>query len=79
MIEVEPIILFWAFRYALGRRSYAVKMVADVMIEHRKDFDTTMNALIRAEIDEAVSKGYAGDSFDVQTWLHVRDILARGD
>jgi hypothetical protein len=70
-IDVEPYILIYAFRYALGRMSYAVGDVADTIIEHWDSIrDNDRNLIIR-EINEAIESGCAGMEVDINTWKRV--------
>ena len=65
-------ILFWAFRYALGRRTYAVYEVARAIILNAENMRAGTCRLIDREIDAAIESGHAGCSMDVTTWLQVR-------
>lgn len=47
-------ILIYAFRYALGRRSYAVGIVIDELKRNWKDFPEHDRKLIKREIWDAV-------------------------
>ena len=75
MINVEEHILFMAFRYALGRQTYAVYEVVkclkknwDLLSEHTKQ-------LIRKEIKEAIKNKKAGsESIDVPLWKIILEL-----
>jgi len=64
-------ILFYAFRYALGRMTYAVHDVASEIIRHAKDIpEGERNNMIR-EIKEALEKDQAGMDMDRKQWEKV--------
>lgn len=65
----------WAFRYGLGRRSYAVGMIADAVIRHRRHLEPQTRDRLIAEIDEAIARGEAGMDCDVRNWQRVRAAL----
>lgn len=79
MITVEPIMLMYAFRYALGRPSYSVGDVADALIAHASDLRPDWRRQIIRDIDEAIEEGRAGDFDDAQRWRHVADLIAAQD
>lgn len=74
-IPVEPIVLVYAFNYALGRRSYAVDDVADALIAHVGQLLPGMRQTIADDIDEAIDAGRAGDLADAQRWRHVEQAM----
>lgn len=64
-------ILFYAFRYALGRTTYAVHDVAAEIIQHAKDIpESAMNNMIQ-EITEALEKDQAGKYMHREQWEKV--------
>lgn len=72
-IALDSVFLMYAFRYALGRMSYAVADVAEALID-RKDFlRPDWREQIVRDIDEAIAEGRAGMDFDVQRWRGVAD------
>lgn len=76
-IEVHTDILFYAFRYVLGRSTYAVEQVGRCIEKHASDFHPNDRRHIIAEIDEAIAKGHVGMPMDVETWKRVRLALTR--
>lgn len=52
--EFDRDILIYAFRYALGRRSYSVGIVIDELKRNWKDFPEHDRKLIKREIRDAV-------------------------
>jgi hypothetical protein len=65
----------YAFRYALGRRTYAVSDVADALIEHAGTLRPDWQVQIVERIDEAISDGSAGDAMDVERWREVQRVM----
>jgi hypothetical protein len=74
-VNVDPVFLMYAFRYALGRRSYAVSDVARALIEHRGALRPQWQAQIVERISEAIDEGAAGDESDVEQWRRVSAAL----
>ena len=73
MKSTEETILVFAFRYALGRRSTAPGIVADHLIKQWAKLAPHSKAQVKEEINTAISRGYAGDPCDVETWRKVLD------
>lgn len=67
-------LLIYAFRYALGRRSYAVADVANVLRRAWPDLSHADKHLYKLEIREAITRECAGDEQDVKTWQALLDI-----
>lgn len=72
-VAVDPIFLMYAFRYALGRMTYAVGDVADALVEHREELRPDWRAQITRDIREAVDAQRAGHACDVERWLRVAE------
>ena len=66
-------ITFYAFRYALGRMTYAVKDVVDYLIENWGKISTKTKELIIKEIDRAIIEGKSGMDCDTEQWQRVID------
>lgn len=64
-------ILFYAFRYTLGRMTYAVSTVADEIIRHAHEINGKTRLTMIKEITAAIEKGQAGMDMDVKTWESV--------
>jgi hypothetical protein len=73
MNPTEETILVFAFRYALGRRSTAPGIVANHLIKQWAKLAPHSRAQVKEEINTAISRGYAGDPCDVETWRKVLD------
>lgn len=70
-VEVQPVFLMYAFRYALGRMTYAVGSVADTLIAYRDELDPQWREQIVEDIERAIAGGHAGMDMDVRQWERV--------
>ena len=62
-------IMFWAFRYALGRHTYAVSDVSRYLIANKDELGQKTRANIRREITEHFDKyGNGGWQCDQDEW-----------
>lgn len=75
MVPFDQDILFWAFRYALGRRTYAVGDVAEAIKLHKLRLTPMMRTMIASEITDADLRGGLGDECDERCWSAVRSEL----
>ena len=73
----EVIVLFCAFRYALGRRSYVVGGVSEEIIKNWNKLNLGQRKLYIEEIKEAIEKGEAGDFCDIECWRRVLELEER--
>jgi hypothetical protein len=72
MITVDDEIIFYAFRYALGRQTYAVSSVVECIENNWPALRENTKEKIHREIKEAISEDLAGDSkIDVPIWNNV--------
>lgn len=71
-MKVDEDILFYAFRYALGRMTYAVTDVADVIIANADKLSRKTRDLIDKEIYDAICRKQAGMDIDIKKWNEVR-------
>lgn len=64
------ILVFCAFRYALGRHTYIVDDVANLILYYKSQISENTKALIIKEIREelAMQKGSAFESTDDESW-----------
>ena len=69
--EIEDSITFYAFRYCLGRMTYAVDTCARYLIHNWDRLSENTQSLIVDEIIEAISKERAGMECDVESWKAV--------
>ena len=73
-LAVPEGILFCAFRYALGRKTYVVEEVASELRAHRKSLTAKVRTQIIDEINEWLSAN--PHEIDSQEWARTRDVLA---
>ena len=70
-VAVDPVLLMYAFRYALGRMTYSVGDVAGHLIEHKDAIKLDWKQQIVRDIEEAITEDRAGMSFDAEKWIDV--------
>lgn len=75
-VEVQPVMLMYAFRYALGRQTYAVGNVADTLIANVDALRPDWREQIVRDIGEAIEEGRAGHAIDVERWTQVAEVMA---
>jgi hypothetical protein len=62
------ILLFCAFRYALGRRSYVVKTICDIIKDNWDQIAPVDREKYKKEIRAAIDSECAGSKWDVYEW-----------
>ncbi len=70
-VKTDSSMIFWAFRYCLGRRSYAVSDCVDNIIAVWGELEENTQNCIVKEINEAFKSGCYGDEMDRQQWEKV--------
>jgi len=68
-------IAFWAFRYALGRKTYAVGNIVDILIRHSEFINLCEKSKMISEIDRAIKEGRAGADCDMEDWNKLKIAL----
>jgi len=63
--------VIWAFRYCLGRSTYAVSDCVSYLLENWKFLEEHTKELIVREIDEAFEKGHCGMRMDQEQWNRI--------
>ncbi len=66
---------FWAFRYALGRKSYCVSDVVDIIDKHVHKLNIQTRNKMAEEILKEINDGNAGMSCDVVDWTKLLEVL----
>jgi hypothetical protein len=76
-IKVEPDILFYAFRYALGRRTYAVNDVVSEIISTVKHIPDKDLICMSNEIMHYINDNNLSDSYKylLNDWKHAYDCI----
>lgn len=70
------IIVFCAFRYALGRMTYIPHIVSDFIKEHIEKITNKHIYLMIHEIDEYYeANSYIGMRIDTDAWLNLKEFL----
>lgn len=64
-------LIFCSFRYALGRRSYIVFDVVDLITKHYHNLYYQTKELIHKEIIAAIKQDEAGMEMDVKEWRKI--------
>jgi len=71
----QDILLFCAFRYALGRQTYVVGAICDILKANWGHMSEGRRKMFKDEIREAVSKGWAGSEIiDVPEWKSILEL-----
>lgn len=78
-IEIEPHVLIYAFRYALGRDTGAVKDVAQTIIRNRDRISANHRKILIMEIQFAIKEDKAGGSAAREKWRTVVEVLRNHD
>lgn len=68
-------IAFYAFRYALGRKTYVVNDVAKYLIANVENIPREQRDLIIKEIRDAIYHERAGMDVDIADWENVVDMF----
>lgn len=74
-IEVPEDVLFWAFRYALGRPMAAVASVVHALVKHAPQMTGEAREMIAREIEVGKIKHGLGIDEDRLEWIRVRDAM----
>jgi len=67
-------ILFYAFRYALGRSTYAVADVVESIINIWESIHPAEQLMYKKEIKEAIESKRAGMDMDVIQWEKILEL-----
>lgn len=75
MINVSHHLLFMAFRYALGRWTFAPSIVAEEVGNNMTEIPTQILEMMADQIMSAWAVGGLGDECDVRTWTDLHDLI----
>lgn len=75
MCAVSEDVLFWAFRYTLGRMTYSVKDVTDTIIMNISNLTMSTARQMLKEIEQAAVRDGLGMDMDKEEWFKVRELL----
>jgi hypothetical protein len=71
----QDILLFCAFRYALGRQTYVVGSIAKILRDNWSGLSKDRRVFYKKEIREAVEMGFAGSPvIDVPEWKSILEL-----
>ncbi len=73
-IKFSSEILFYAFRYALGRKTYVVSDVINCLEQNWSKLDYQQKAEIQGEIQTAIDEQNAGMDMDIKQWQKILDL-----
>ena len=76
-MRLDEEILFYAFRYALGRMTYAVGTVSDCIIRNWDNLSEHKQTLIQKEINEAIERDNYGMDMDKVSWKRILQLKIR--
>ncbi len=64
-------VIVYAFRYALGRKTYAVQDMSSILIKHKDNISHNSKFVICRDIKRAINNKEIGMSFDQKSWIDV--------
>lgn len=70
-MTLDSTIIFYAFRYALGRMTYAVQDVSDYIIAHWDQIHPREREAMKVEIKAAILMKTAGMDTDIKMWQRI--------
>ena len=70
-------ILFYAFRYALGRKTYAVNEVIEEILKNKDNLLKKTKLSMIKEIDHNEMCELLGHEYDKKQWLELRKTLIK--
>lgn len=71
-------LITYAFRYALGRKTYATFETAKIIEDHLSELTEQTKETIQKEINEAILANRAGMECDKQIWRDLLRIMQNG-
>lgn len=74
-VVMPDVFLMYAFRYALGRQSYAVSDVAGALVANRDHLTSDRRRQIIRDINDAIAEDRAGAATDVARWQQVAEAM----
>jgi len=74
LISFNSSIAIYAFRYCLGRKTYAVSDCVDYLIKYWDYFSDIDKQLIHKEIKNAIFDNKIGNDIDKQEWTKILNL-----
>lgn len=72
--DIKSMIMF-AFRYAMGRKTFASNIITEIIVENLEIFSRNEIAQMITEIDFQERLGGLGDDCDILTWKDFKQLL----
>ena len=79
IVKPSDTMVLWAFRYCLGRRSYAVNDCVVYLMAHWKEIDKETKKIIHRDIREAFEEENYGMEMDKRSWEHILELEIEED
>jgi len=73
-MQVDKEVLIFAFRYALGRKSTAVPIVAENLKRNWNKLNDFDRKQIKNDIKSAIEQNKAGMKMDIQIWQEILEL-----
>lgn len=70
----QDILLFCAFRYALGRMTYVVGSIIDIFIANWDNMPKSRREMYKREIREAIRTNNCGEKYDIKNWERILEL-----
>ncbi len=67
----KNILLFCAFRYALGRSTYVVGSIVNLLLRNWKTIPDSQKEMYKQEIGVAITQDRAGMQMDIDEWTRI--------
>lgn len=74
-MSIDSDIVFYAFRYALGRKTYAVADVCMYVSKYKKELSSRVRRAMITEIEAAIARDQAGMDIDIACWDKLKNEL----
>jgi hypothetical protein len=70
-LSCDETIIVFAFRYALGRRSYSVDTMVEFILTNWDRLSDKFKVRCVTEIKDAIGNGLAGERMDIANWQRI--------
>jgi len=71
MDQATEDMVFYAFRYCLGRMTYSVSTCVDYILKHWSELSEKTRGQMVKEINEAIAQNMAGMDMDIEQWKKI--------
>lgn len=66
-------IMFYAYRYAMGRATYATQEMSELLLKYQHDLNWETQQKIALEIGRRIKLDQAAHDCDIKNWLKVKE------